>query len=70
MPDTLKIAEDLESAGMTQPQAQAIARAIASSDYVTKDYLDAVLAKLETALLWKIATMILLGVLLQKYVLR
>ena len=49
MIDTLKLAKNLQSAGMSTAQAEGIAEALrdAQSDYITKADLDAAVSKLE-----------------------
>src|SRR5215207_6110885 len=59
--DTLEIAHDLRSAGLTEPQAEAIARQFKRryeadrQELVTRDYLDHALDKLRTELRDEIA---------------
>lgn len=55
--DTHAAVRALEDAGLTSEQAEAVTEAIGtavkSADVVTRDYLDARLAELETRLTWR-----------------
>ena len=58
MIDTLKLAKRLEAARMDKAQAEALAEGLAESlkeAYVSREYLDAQLAKLSETLTWRIA---------------